>query len=488
MIETTSEHSFDSISTSLLKLTKGEVSSCELVELAINNINKFDTHTNAVVYKDFDAAISAAKNSDKQRKNKAKLGPLHGIPITIKEAFDVCGQPTTWGVPKFKNNIAQRDSLIVEKLKDAGAILIGKTNVPFMLSDWQTFNDIYGTTNNPWDLSRSPGGSSGGAAAAVASGYVPAEIGSDIGGSIRGPAHYCGIYGHKSSYGLVPMDGHTLPGIDIDLDLIVAGPLARHANDLRRVLNIIKGPSRINSPAWDVNLPERPRSHLSNFRVAIFCEEKNCSVDNEILEKLLAVGAFLEENGAKVSYDEKPDIDFFSAHDNYLRTLRGTTGALMEDTDYLIAQKEVKRLNDTDNSYWAYVNRGATQDYRSFFALKRRQHFLRDAWHSFFKDWDIFLCPIAASTAIRHDQKRHRKDRTIRVNGKMESYNDQLFWAGISIFPYLPSTAFPVGLSNDNLPIGIQAIGPYLHDLETIRFAELMESTYGGFRFPSNLP
>lgn len=475
---------FQSASAWLTKLESGELSARQATEVMIARIEQIDPKINAVVVRDFFGARLAADAADAARERGETLGPLHGLPMTVKEAFDVSGLTTTWGVPDFRNNVADRDSLVVEKLRNAGAIILGKTNIPFMLSDWQTFNDIYGTTNNPWDEARSSGGSSGGAAAALAAGLTPLEVGSDIGASIRSPSHFCGVYGHKPSFGVVPTDGHKFPGLEIELDLLVAGPMARTPSDLRLAMQVLVGPSRQNAPAWRIELPERPRQHLSNYRVAILLAPEICKVDIQVRDVLAKVANALRKQGAKVSEIARPDTDFEAAHNQYLLNLRGATGALMDEADYAAAKANAATLDTTDRSYWAYINRAAIQSHREYFAVEQARQALRDAWSAFFKDWDIVLCPIAASTAYMHDQDLPRHERTIPVDGVQESYNDQLFWAGLATYPYLPSTVFPAGPAENGLPVGLQAIGPYLHDLETIHFAELLEAELGGFTPP----
>jgi amidase len=186
------------------KIRDKEISSRELTDYYIGRIERFDGDLNAVIVRDFQGARDAADAADAALAKGESLGPLHGVPMTIKESYDIAGTPTTWGIPQFKDNIATTDSDTVAKYKAAGAHFMGKTNVPLQLADFQSYNDIYGTTNNPWNTQRIPGGSSGGSAAALAAGMTGLESGSDIGGSIRNPAHFCGVYGHKPTWGVVP--------------------------------------------------------------------------------------------------------------------------------------------------------------------------------------------------------------------------------------------------------------------------------------------
>lgn len=477
-------NSFESATSLAERIRRGELTSRQAVETAIARIESVDGDINAVVVRDFESARLAADGADDAAARGDRLGALHGVPMTVKEAFDVEGLSTTWGVPGFRNNIAGRDSLVVEKLKAAGAIILGKTNVPPMLSDWQTFNEIYGTTNNPWDTTRSPGGSSGGSAAALASGMTPLEVGSDIGASIRSPSHFCGVFGHKPSFGVVPTDGHTVPGLDVPLDLLVTGPMARTVEDLRLCFSLLAGPSREESIAWQLSMPSPRRNELKEFRVAVCLDETVCRIDSNVKKGIQGAAEYCEAQGATVSYTARPVVDFAEAHDRYLTILRGATGALMNEEEFAEARRISRELTPEDRSYWAYLNRAAVQDHREFFAAEQDRRRIRDAWAVFFEDWDILLCPIAASTAIKHDQDRPRHERTIPINGSEESYNDQLFWAGMATLPYLPSTVVPTGLAANGLPVGAQAIGPYLHDLQTIRFAELLEDGFCKFTPP----
>ncbi len=227
----------------------GEISSTELTRYFIGRIEKHDGAVNAVVVRDFDRAMEAARAADSSMAKGKVTGPLHGLPMTVKESFDIAGLATTWGIPALRNNIAQQDSALVQSLKQAGAVLMGKTNAPLNLADFQAYNDIYGTTSNPWNLEYVPGGSSGGSAAALAAGLTGLDSGSDVGGSIRNPASFCGVYGHKPTWGIVPQRGHGLPGWLGEMDIVVCGPLARSADDLQLALEVQARPNDLNAPA-----------------------------------------------------------------------------------------------------------------------------------------------------------------------------------------------------------------------------------------------
>ncbi len=256
---------FESATTLVKKIKSKEISSRELTDMYIGRIEKYDPELNAVPVHNFERARAAADAADAALAKGEDLGPLHGIPMTIKEAYNVEGLPTTWGLPPFADNIAQTDAQVVKRLKGAGAHFMGLSNVPANLADFQSYNDIYGTTHNPWDLTRTPGGSSGGSAAALAAGLTALESGSDIGGSIRNPAHYCGVYGHKPTWGIVPSQGHALPGMLASPDIAVLGPLARSAEDLALSMDIVAGADPMSSGGWTLTLPKPIKTKLSEF-------------------------------------------------------------------------------------------------------------------------------------------------------------------------------------------------------------------------------
>ena len=268
---------FDSATRLAARIRAKEISSRELTELYIRRIERYDDVVNAVVVRDFEAALAAADRADAELAAGTPRGPFHGVPMTIKEAYDVVGLPTTWGTPAFRDNVAKQDAATVTFLRDAGGHFLGKTNVPLQLSDFQSYNDIYGTTNNPWNLERTPGGSSGGSSAALAAGFCALESGSDIGGSIRNPAHFCGVYGHKPTYGIVPDQGHALPGAVASPDIAVVGPMARSAEDLATALEVVSGADRFHERGWRLALPEPARKTLSEFRVAVWADDPGVS-------------------------------------------------------------------------------------------------------------------------------------------------------------------------------------------------------------------
>jgi amidase len=395
--------------------------------------------------------------------------------MTAKESFDWTGTPTTWGVPKLRDNIALSDAAAITRLTDAGAIIYGKTNVPLMLADWQTYNDIYGTTNNPWDLSRVPGGSSGGSAVALATGMSALEIGSDIGASIRNPAHYCGVFGHKPTYGVVPYRGHLLPGIVHPSDITVAGPLARSARDLAAMMKLLAGSEGIEARAISIALAPARQTRLKDFRVAIMLSDEVSEVDQPVQDLIASLAQFLSRKVKRLSMEARPNFTSREAMDVYIALLRAATSRRQTDAEFEANAGRVKELTQDDQSYFARMMRAYVMPHRSWLFVNERRHQMRLAWDKFFEDWDIMLCPAAASAAFPHDHAGERHERTILVNGKRVPTTDQLFWAGYSGCFYLPSTVAPLGLTPQGLPSGVQIITRHYGDHVSIRFAELLE-------------
>lgn len=452
-----------------------------LLDLHLERVRRHNPALNAIIALDSDRARARARDADAATARGESWGPLHGVPMTVKEAFDVAGLPTTWGVPALRDNVVHANAASVAALLGAGAIIFGKTNVPLLLGDWQTFNAIHGTTNNPWDLARTPGGSSGGAAAALATGMSALELGSDIGSSIRNPAHYCGVYGHKPSFGIVPQHGHWIPGAHVPLDVLVCGPLARSAEDLALALEVIAGPEPFDRPAWTLKLPAPRKTALAQYRIALILEDPNCAVDRAVTDRIQAIADAAARAGARVDDKARPRIDTPRAHALYLQLLRGATGALLGEDAYAQMRAKAAQLAAHDQSYAARVLRAAIQDHRGWFAAHEKRQALRAAWATFFEEYDVVLCPVAASAAFPHDQQRERPDRRIIVNGREEDYNAQLYWAGIASLPNLPATAAPAGRTPGGLPVGVQIVGPYLEDHTTIEFARLLAEVTEGF-------
>jgi amidase len=453
----------------------------ELLEHYLARVARYNPRLNAIIATDLESARRRADEADAALRRGEAWGPLHGVPMTVKESYDLRGLPTTWGMPEHRDHVAQGNALAVDRFLAAGAVIFGKTNVPLMLADWQSYNAIYGTTNNPWDLSRTPGGSSGGSAAALAAGLSALEAGSDIGSSIRNPAHYCGVWGHKPTYGVVSPQGHALAGRVSPADISVCGPLARSSADLALALGIMAGPDDIDGAGWRLDLPRPRREKLGDFRIALMLEDANCAVDRSVQDALQRLADFLATRGATVSDRARPDIDTTRAHALYIQLLRAATSGRQSDAQFAAAMTAAKALPGSDTSYYARMQRANTMHHRDWLAYNEERHKMRRKWAAFLADYDLFLCPVAASPAPPHDHQGERWERMITVNGRRVPSTDQLFWAGYTCAFYLPATAAPIGDGAERLPIGVQITGPQYGDLTCIRMAELLEREYRGF-------
>ena len=462
------------------------VSCVELCDFFSKRIDQENPALNAVVVRQIDKARERARRADDAVARGDIWGPLHGVPMTVKESFDVEGLPTTFGNPVFVGNIAKNNAVSVDRLLGAGAVILGKTNVPFMLSDHQCYNDIYGTTNNPWDHSRTPGGSSGGSAAAVAAGLVALELGSDVAGSIRVPSHACGVYGHKPTFGIASLSGHAPPGRLTGTDMAVLGPLARGAGDLSLALRVLVGPDGHQQTAWKFELSPPRATRLGKFRVAVWRDLRFCEVDDSILKVFDAVVEAIRKTGATVDNSARPDFNDADAYRTYLTLLYAATiGRSPLDADEFRARREVvENLAADDSSYRAWVGRGATLHHSEWLAANEARAKVRRAWNAFFDRFDVVLAPIASTTAFPHDHNPDRDARILQVNGRGASYTDQMYWASLATLPFLPATAAPIGLTADGLPVGIQIIGREGDDLTTIEFARLLAAETGGFTLP----
>src|SRR3989449_6019201 len=345
-------------------IRKKKIGCLELLDLYLARIEKYDGALNAVVVRDFDRARSRARAADRALSKRDVWGPLHGVPMTIKESYDVAGLPTTWGVPASKNNIATKNAVAVSRLLGAGVVLFGKTNVPLYLADWQSFNAIYGTTNNPWDVARAPGGSSGGAAAALAAGLTGLEAGSDIGSSIRNPAHFCGVYGHKPTWGIVPRTGQALPWQTAAVDIDVVGPLARSADDLAIALSAMAGPDEIEAAGWQLRLTPPRQKRLRDFKVALMVDAPDIAVDREVQDRLQALADFLARQKTKADDRACPAIDPGEAFAVYTRLLRAATSDRQSAADFDKNVGIARGRSPSDENYYARATRAAVLSHR----------------------------------------------------------------------------------------------------------------------------
>ncbi|PON19764.1 amidase [Candidatus Entotheonella serta] len=464
-------------------IKKRDIGCLELLEHYLARVEQYNPALNAVIVMDEARAKSRAQEADEALARGEDWGPLHGVPMTCKESYDVEGLPTTSGIVDYQDNIATSDALAIQRLKAAGAVVFGKTNVSLRLADFQSYNDIYGTTNNPWNVERIPGGSSGGTAAALAAGLTGFDIGSDIGGSIRNPAHYCGVFGHKPTWGLLPPRGHALPGILGSPDLSVIGPLGRSATDLEVGVQIMVGPDEIRSCGYQLNLPVPAQTSLADYRVAMWRNDDLAPVSQEVADRVEAVGQAVKQAGGTVDSEARPDFDVKAAHEVYQTLLQANMAWRQPDDAYAKLQAKAAQLAADDQSERAKTVRAQVASYRDVMHANEARTHLRWAWHEFFKHYDVMIMPIAATPAFEHDHRSFGK-RTLTIDGEVRPYFQQVFWAGLAICSYLPGTMIPTGASTEGLPIGVQIVGPELGDLKTMGFAKLLEQAGFGFTPP----
>jgi amidase len=464
-------------------IRRRKIGCLELLDHYLARVERFNPALNAIIATDITGARRRARAADKAIAKGEFWGPLHGVPMTVKESFDVKGLPTTWGDPGHKDHIAATDALSVSRLRKAGAIVFGKTNVPIWLADSQSFNDIYCTTLSPWDPERTPGGSSGGSAAALAAGLSALEMGSDIAGSIRNPAAYCGLFGHKPTMGICPTQGHTLDGNVAPLDMLVIGPLARSAGDLAVSLSIIAGPDDIDAAGLRLALPPARKKRLDEFRVSVLIEDETVPTDREVRALQQRLADFLRASKVKVDIGARPDFDAAEAHRIYDILLRSATSARQTATEFADNLAAREALDPSDESKNARRLRGVTLSHRDWLHLDEARHRIRRKWHEFFGKYDLMLAPVTVSAAFAHDTTPPY-DRSIPVDGMPQPFMNQISLPGHSNLASLPTTIAPIGFTDRHLPLGVQIIGPQYGDRSCIRFAGLLEKHYQGFVAP----
>ncbi|MGW7170031.1 amidase family protein [Streptomyces sp. NPDC054884] len=457
----------------LQALDRREISSRELLDLHLARIDA--SHVNAVVTRDDDAARIAARAADERRARNESSGTLDGLPLTIKDSFETAGLRTTSGAEDLADHVPARDADAVARLRHQGAVIMGKTNTPAYCQDLHTDNSLFGRTLNPHDPGRTTGGSSGGPAAAVAAHLTPAELGSDLAGSLRLPAHYCGVYGLRPTHGLVPARGHIPrpPGWITSSDMVTPGPLARHPRDLDLLLDALTTPSPAENSPWFVNLPTARRA-VGHLRVAVWAEDASCPVDRETADALAAVEQALASSGMNVRRTTGP-VGFAGSLRLFEQLLHATATAATDDEAGAAELAAARDLHEADASPRATFLRHRTQTHRTWLRANEERFRLRETWHRFFADaeHDVLITPAAPTAAIPAGA------RSLTVDGVERSFFDQTGWANLTSHVGLPSVVVPVARNAEGLPIGVQLVGPMYSDRALLAVAEYLASLLG---------
>jgi amidase len=457
------------------------ISSVELTRHVFERIDRHNPALNAFVYQLRGEALAQAKKADESLAKGEATGAFHGVPVSVKESFAVAGRPATFGIPALKDVKASRNSAAVDRLTGAGAVLIGATNVPLNLHDWQSYNSLYGTTNNPWNLQRTPGGSSGGSAAALAAGLGFLSVGSDIGGSIRVPSNFCGIYGHKPTLDLVSQRGHQAgdgpwaPGFATLL--AVAGPMARSASDLLAALKILGGPEGWDATAWKWELPIARHQSLRDFRVGYVIDDPIAAPAPEVTAVLQETIVALGRAGAKLKPGWPAELQPKALLNTYVYMLMAFISSMAP-----LSEQPAQREKPVDPS--DPFQAGPVATFSEWQRANLRRLAYRAQWQAYFNEFDVFLSPATFSTAVLHDHSEPQTQRTVATSAGPRRYMDMFNWIATATLTGCPATIAPAGLTPDGLPVGIQIMGPYWEDATPITFAELLAREIGGFRPP----
>ncbi len=440
-------------------IRSGELSSRDLLACYLERIDRLGGPINAVVTLDVERATADAGRADDEASRGEWRGPLHGLPITVKDAIEVGGMRSTGGAVELRDHVPGADAPAVASLRAAGAIVFGKTNVPRWSGEIQTFNEIFGTTNNPWALDRVPGGSSGGAAAAVACGFTSFELGTDIGGSVRIPSHCCGVFGLKPSYGVIPQRGYLdhVGGGTTDVDINVFGPIARSAEDLELLLGVLAAPEPERALAWRIELPPSRRGPINEWRVGVWFEAPGCPIDRDELTLLQHAADRLADAGARVEHAH-PDVDLAEQRDLFFHMITSAISPSIPDD-----QAEL-----------------AAGSHRAWLRADEHRARLAQRWAAWFEDYDVLLCPVMPVPAFPHQQAPSFLERELAIDGEMQSHVTLVTWAGLIGIVDLPSAVAPVGRTPEGLPVGVQIVSPYLRDREALQMAAIVAQVSGG--------
>ncbi|GAA2267394.1 amidase [Streptomyces ruber] len=460
-------------------LHNGRTSSRALLDQLLEHHDRINPALNAVVTLDTDAARAAADEADRYLARTGRtLGPLHGLPMTVKDALETAGMRTTCGSTDLADHVPDTDADVVALLRAAGAVIVGKTNVPTMCQDIQTSNPIFGKTNNPFDAERTAGGSSGGPAAAVATGLTSLEVGSDLAGSLRLPAAYCGVYALRTSRGaspVVPTRGHIPrpPGWLTSSDMLTLGPIARTPADLGLLLDVIAAPSPADAPAWSIRLPEPARHRLGQYRVGLWADDDFCRVDGDMRTLMGRVAAAVRNAGASIDDSARP-VDFAASNDLLLRLMYATSSASAADDAFAGEVAAADALADDDPS--ALYLKSRTMRHRNWARADEDRQKLRAAWADYFTTHDILITPATPTAAVPDQTSVALPQRHITVDGEKRSFFDQTSWLNLAVPAGLPSIVVPAGATADGLPLSVQIIGPYLSERTLVHVAKLLAS------------
>lgn len=469
----------------IARLRAGTLSSFELTRAAIARVREINRNLNPVVALDEGAALGRAREADAALRTGRAPGLLHGLPVTIKDCFEVAGFPAVNGAPELRGYRPVHHAPAIARMVEAGAIVIGKTNVPRYSLDLQTFNDVFGVTRNPWNVDRTPGGSSGGAAVALATGVTSLEIGSDLAGSLRGPAHATGVCALKPSFGVVPTAGalSSLPGALRTPDMVVAGPMARTVADLGLLFGVLAGPAGREAAGWRLGLPA-PRAPANRLRVAAWLDDDNCPVASDVGAVLAGTCRALAGAGVAVDEQARPGFDPGEYFRTFLELMYAEMSAGFPENVFRAFTAAARRQDGhAERAALTLMPGAVAQRHRDWLRTCERRETYRAAWDEFFTRYDVLLTPAMPTTALPHDH-RPFEARSVRLGGREFAYMQQSFWCGLATLSLLPAAVVPAGLAADGMPVGVQLIGPYLADYTVLELARLVEALTGGFRRP----
>jgi len=475
---------FASASAAAKAVSRGDVTSLDLTRTILERVEAYNPQLHAFAKITHKEAIATAKKADDVIERGDELGPLHGVPVTVKDCFEIKGVCTTAGSKLLADYVPIRDSAPVERLKEAGAIIIGHTNTSELAFDWQSYNDLFGTSNNPWNLRLTPGGSTGGGAAALAAGLSFLEVGSDVGGSIRVPSHFCGLYGHKPSLGAVSARGHIppIPGVPVgEPNFMVAGPMARSADDIMLAMKILGGPDGEEAKAYRWEMPKPRKKKLDYYSIGYVIDDSACHVSSEVRTPMEKMVETLKKEGVEVAEGWPKGIDPKRLFEDY-RYIRYASSAAARSGAQLFELLKVENVNDGSDEYVAaHAYASSVKEFED--ALWRREQ-AREAWRDYFSAYDALLIPPAFVPAFPHDHRMPMKIRIISTPEGARRYEELRFWISFATLCGLPATTAPIGSTVGGLPVGVQVVGPYLEDATTIDLAGYIGALMGGFKVP----